>query len=273
MRVEECSLALLSEILPDLDPSKAGICIDVGVGTFAFYCELFANLGFRSIAIEPLPTKKLLKLCRDRNITLIQTCLSDNNEIQTLYMGKFAGFANSNLNSLSPDWFGSSYKEKQVNVIDLPTLMQKIEPEKITCMKLDIEGTEVNVLKQFSQLPERLKPEIVVFEYGGGSTKSKAKKGWSPKFLNSTLKCLNYLKETGYDFSIAIDYAFNARVKMFDLQTSSLDPDLLFEDNFIYGNIICFSQKQSYAKAKIEQICLRYEKNIISYFVANVFCN
>ncbi|WP_042892859.1 FkbM family methyltransferase, partial [Anaplasma marginale] len=181
MRVEDCSLALLSEILPNVDPDKHGVCIDVGVGTFAFYCELFANLGFRSIAIEPVPTKKLRRICQDNNITLIQSCLSDTNDIQTLYIGKFAGLYNSNLNSLSPDWFGSSYKEKQVNVIDLPRLLKRIKPKKITCMKLDIEGSEVNVLKQFIELSEYLKPQIVMFEYGGGSRKSKAKKGWSTK--------------------------------------------------------------------------------------------
>jgi len=273
MRVEACSRALLTEILPDLDLAQGSICIDVGVGTFAFFCELFANLGFKSIAVEPLPTKKLRQLCKNNSITLVENCLSDLNGIQTLYIGKFAGFYNLNLNSLSPDWFGSSYQEKEVNVIDLATLLQRIEAKAIACMKLDIEGMEVKVLKQFSQLREDLKPEIVMFEYGGGSRKSKGTKGWSPKYLKSTLDCLNYLKESGYDFSIAIDYAFNAKVKTFNLQTSSLDADLLFDDNNIYGNIISFRDRQSYPKEKIDKICSSYEKNLVSYFVAKIFCN
>ena len=272
VRVEDCSQALLTEILPHVDPDKVGVCIDVGVGTFAFYCELFANLGFCSIAIEPLPTKKLLKLCHDRNITLIQGCLSDTNDIQTLYIGKFAGIYNLNLNSLSPDWFGSSYKEQQVNVIDIPTLLKRIKPETITCMKLDIEGTEVNVLKQFIELPEHLKPQIIMFEYGGGSRKSKAKKGWSPKFLKSTINSLNYLKESGYNLSLTIDYASNTKVKIFNLQTASIEPDILFDDNFIYGNIISFYNK-SYSQENIEKICSSYEKSFVNHLIATIFCN
>ena len=38
MRVEACCQSLLAEILPEIDPKKEGYCIDVGAGTFAFYC-------------------------------------------------------------------------------------------------------------------------------------------------------------------------------------------------------------------------------------------
>ena len=272
MRVEACSQALLTEILPHIDPANDGVCIDVGVGTFAFYCELFANLGFPTIAIEPLPTKKLRKLCQNRNITLLEACLSDANSIQTLYIGTFAGLYNLNLNSLSPDWFGSSRKQQQVSVIDLPTLISRIPAEKITCMKLDIEGSEVNVLKQFERLPEYLRPQIVMFEYGGGARKSKAKKGWSPKFLKSTMSCINYLKKSGYGLSIMIDYASNTKVKIFNLQTSCLEPDVLFENNLIYGNIISFYDR-TYSQESIKKICYSYEKSLVNYLIATIFCN
>ncbi len=63
MRVESCCQKLLEQLLPDLDPQRQGICIDVGVGTFAFYCELFARLGFSTVAIEPSPTDKLRIIC------------------------------------------------------------------------------------------------------------------------------------------------------------------------------------------------------------------
>ena len=49
MKVEDCCQALLAQILPTVDPQRQGICIDVGVGTFAFYCELFAQLGFETL--------------------------------------------------------------------------------------------------------------------------------------------------------------------------------------------------------------------------------
>ena len=44
MRVEPCCQSVLANILPVVDSKKEGICIDVGVGTFAFYCEMFGKL-------------------------------------------------------------------------------------------------------------------------------------------------------------------------------------------------------------------------------------
>jgi uncharacterized UPF0146 family protein len=51
VRVEACCQALLEQILPAIDREKTGICLDVGVGTFAFYCKRFARLGFETVAI------------------------------------------------------------------------------------------------------------------------------------------------------------------------------------------------------------------------------
>ena len=119
MRVEACCQALLKQILPDLDPQRGGLCFDIGVGTFAFYCQLFAQLGFTSIAVEPLPTKKLRALCQHYHIPLIEQCLSDRVGTQTLHMGEFARFVNSNFNSLAPDWFGASGNTCQVLTLDL----------------------------------------------------------------------------------------------------------------------------------------------------------
>ena len=68
MHVEECSQALLKQILPEVDSNRSGLAIDIGVGTFAFYCQLFDQLRFPTIAVEPLPNKQLRQLCRYRQI-------------------------------------------------------------------------------------------------------------------------------------------------------------------------------------------------------------
>ena len=101
MRVENCCQALLADLLPTIDPQRSGKCLDVGVGTFAFYCQLFAELGFETIAVEPLPVKKLKQLSEHSQIKLLPMCLSDRDGEQTLYLGKFAGLFNSNFSSLS----------------------------------------------------------------------------------------------------------------------------------------------------------------------------
>ena len=152
MRVEPCCQALLAKLLPEIDPQRQGVCIDVGVGTFAFYCQIFAELNFTSLAIEPLPVKALKKLAEHPKLTLLPVCLSDQNGEQTLYVGKFAGIFNSNFSSLSPQWFGASGQARQVQTITLQSLIERQNIEQITCLKLDIEGWEWAVVKQLEKL-------------------------------------------------------------------------------------------------------------------------
>lgn len=257
MRVEACCQSLLATILPEVDPQKAGFCIDVGVGTFAFYCEVFAKLGYPTVAVEPLPVKKLRQLCDRYPIELVEVCLSDINGKQKLYLGNFAGLFNHNFNSLSPDWFGSSQKTKDVFSYTLPTLLDKINATQITCLKLDIEGWEFNVIKQFTELPNHLLPKVIMFEYGGGVNKTQGKKGWSKDFLEKTLNCLSVLKNCGYGSSIMIDFAPRSQEKRFDLRSLDLNQDQLFTDQSVYGNIICLRDCEI-AEAKIHQVCQSY---------------
>ena len=86
MRVEACCQRILSYVLPLVDEKREGICIDVGVGTFAFYCEMFSMLGFKPIAVEPLPVEGVRVLCQYDGITLIEACLSDVTGTQTIHL-------------------------------------------------------------------------------------------------------------------------------------------------------------------------------------------
>ncbi|MEB3309644.1 MAG: FkbM family methyltransferase [Snowella sp.] len=257
MRVEACCQSLLSTILPEVDPQKNGFCIDVGVGTFAFYCEVFAQLGYPTVAVEPLPVRKLRQRCDRYSIELVEACLSNINGKQKLYLGNFAGLFNHNFNSLSPDWFGSSQKSKEVFSLTLPTLLDKINANQITCLKLDIEGWEFNVIKQFTELPSHLLPKVVMFEYGGGVNKTQGKKGWSKDFLEKTLNCLSVLKNCGYSSSILVDFAPRSQEKLFDLRSLDLTQDQLFTDQSVYGNIISLRDGEI-SEAKIHQVCQSY---------------
>ncbi|HIK43853.1 MAG TPA: FkbM family methyltransferase [Leptolyngbyaceae cyanobacterium M65_K2018_010] len=156
MRVEACCQALLRHILPDLDPHRQGYCFDVGVGTFAFYCQLFAQLGFPTVAVEPMPNRQLRSLCQRHPIQLLELCLSDRVGRQTLHLGQFANLGNANFNSLAEDWFGASQRTRRVPTLDLKSLLEQIAPSQVTCFKLDIEGWESVVLGQFTHLPESL---------------------------------------------------------------------------------------------------------------------
>lgn len=269
MRVEACCQSLLKEILPDVDSHRKGVCLDVGVGNFAFYCDLFSQLGFSTIAIEPSPNKKLRRICQQNSIQLLECCLSNQNGIQTLHLGKFAYLGNRNFNSLESDWFASSRQTQIVSTIDLSGLIKLNSIEEITCLKLDIEGWEAVVIEQFTALSPSQLPKIVMFEYGGGSRRYHGRNGWSPKFLNGTMKCLETLQHCGYGFSIMIDYAANARPKLFDLQSLTLDPDTLFIPNAVYGNIISF-RGFTYSESVITEITNPYNGNWLNWLIERV---
>ncbi len=268
MRVEACCQALLGHILPELDPQRQGTCIDVGVGTFAFYCEQFVKQGFATVAVEPIPVKKLTQLCDRQNIKLIEKCLSDRNGVQTLFIGQFGGVLNNNFNSLSSEWFASSGKSKQVETLDLKTLLSHLGFPPLTCLKLDIEGWEPVVLKQFPQLLPEQCPEVVMFEYGGGKLRSKGEGGWSTQFLSGTLDCLSVLQSTGYSLGIMVDYAPKSRVKVFDLQSVAISPAIFYKQA-IYGNLIILKNYR-YDAETINNWCEPYRKSMVNWIATQL---
>lgn len=268
MRVEACCQSLLAEILPEIDPKKEGYCVDVGVGTFAFYCEVFAKLGYPTVAVEPLPVKKLKQISTRHNIRLIEKCLSNLDGKQLLYLGSFAGLFNRNFSSLSSDWFGSSGKTKEVESISLATLLEDIKPSQITCLKLDIEGWEFNIIEQLPAIPNHLLPKVIMFEYGGGVNKNQGEKGWSKDFLAKTLNCLSILKDCGYGSSLMIDFAPRTQEKHFDLRSRNLETDPLFSDQSVYGNIISLKDA-TISPEKIQAICQPYYNASLIDLVVN----
>ncbi len=266
MHVEACCQNILKETLPDIDPNREGVCLDIGVGNFAFYCDLFSKLKFSSIAVEPFPNAKLRRICKHRSIQLLECCLSNQNGTQTLYLGQFARLVNNNFNSLESEWFASSKKQKIVSTITLLELLKITLTNKVTCLKLDIEGWEMTVIQQLKNVFPSQIPQVLMFEYGGGCYRYDGKKSWSPKFLNRTMKCLETLQQCGYRFTIVIDYAANAIPKTFDLKYQTLDADQIFMNNAIYGNIITF-YNQYYSESKITQMTAPYHGTWLNWLV------
>jgi FkbM family methyltransferase len=257
MRVEACCQRILSYTLPLVDEERKGICIDVGVGTFAFYCEMFSMLGFKTIAVEPLPVDGVRVLCQYDGITLIEACLSDVNGTKTIHLGNVAAGLDSNYASLEPDWFGVSTETREVQSLTLSKLLLNLNAQKVTCLKLDIEGAESTVIAKFGELPKAWLPSVVMFEYGGWSTRATGENGWSPKFFSSTMECLNALKECGYGFSVMVDNALDTEARIFDLQSSNLDPDSIFYPNGGYGNILAF-RNFNLSEEDLAKVCAPY---------------
>jgi FkbM family methyltransferase len=262
MHVEECCQALLYYILPEIDQSRKGLCIDVGVGTFELYCELFARIGFDTVAVEPLPTPAIARLCRSLGIVLIKSCVYDNDRTQTMYTGTYKGSENLNLSSIRSDWWGSSSHSVQVRSMTLDTFLTTINAHLITCLKLDVEGVESVIIQQLQQTPVSLLPAVVVFEYGGGSTKQDGKAEWSKTGIDGTLSCFRILKDLNYRTTILVDSSLESNERVIDLAEVNILPDVFFHPRSIYGNAICFLDRVSDA-AWIERICSLYRDNDI----------
>lgn len=262
MHVEECCQALLAELLPLVDRKRKGVCLEVGVGTFAFYCEMFSQLGFRTIAVEPLPVEALRLVCKKRAIQLMETCLSDSNGVQSIFLGRFRGSEDVNLSSLLPNWWGASDSSRPVPAIDLRTLLTSVGAREVTCIKLDVEGMESKIIRQFSRLPTSLLPKVVLFEYGGGDTRESGRGGWAQEFLDATMESLHILRQCGYTLVIVIDAAIGSAEKMFDLRSMVLDPEQLFHPRAVYGNIIAVRDVM-YEEIRLRRICEPYRNNNI----------
>ena len=260
MHVEECCRALLHYMLPEIDQSRKGLCIDVGVGTFELYCELFARTGFDTVAVEPLPTPAIERLCRSLNIVLIKSCVYDNDGTQTMYTGTYNGSENLNLSSIRSDWWGSSSHSVQVRSMTLDTLLTTINAHLITCLKLDVEGVESVIIQQLQQVPAFLLPAVVVFEYGGGGTKQDGKAGWSETGINDTLSCFRILKDLNYRTTILVDSSPEGNERVIDLAEVNMLPDILFSSRSIYGNAICFLDRVA-DTTLIQNICTHYRDN------------
>lgn len=260
MHVEPCCQALLAQILPEADRKRSGLAIDIGVGTFAFYCQLFEQLGFTTIAVEPLPTTQLLQMCRCHNIRLIESCISDVDGFVNLYIGNFNCEENLNLNSMRSDWWGSTATARQVRSSSLSNLLADVDAHNITCLKIDVEGMEFSVIQQLLTLQETLLPEVLMFEYGGGGTRESEQGGWSKEIFDGTINSLEILLSLGYQQTILIDSADDTKEQVLELKSIVLEPTTVFPPQSVYGNIITLRGVQ-YLESKIASICQLYQDN------------
>ena len=259
MLVEECCHHLFRSLLPDIDPKHEGVAFDVGVGTFSFYCETFAKLGYRTIAVEPIPTDELKQICKRQGVKLFESVLGGVDDTVTLYIGSYEGAENTNLSSLNSDWWGRSTRTKQVSSMTLPTLLAEVKANKITCMKIDVEGSEQTILSQFPVLPQSQIPSVVMFEYGGGGQRQEQVGAWSEEYLASTKACLAILKQCGFEDSIVIEAA-SSQERLVNLRETSLTESEFFGPEDIYGNIIAFREFHP-SRQKIADICRQYASN------------
>jgi hypothetical protein len=144
--------------------------------------------------------------------------------------------------------------------MNLSGFLKAVPKLPITCMKIDVEGIEFSIIKQFTFMPDMQLPKVLMFEYGGGSTIDTGQGGWSQEILDGTMRSLQVLYELGYDQTIRVDSAADSQEQIFSLQSILLEPKSVFARNSSWGNIILFRQVY-YPEDKIHSICRAYQDN------------
>jgi FkbM family methyltransferase len=227
MEFENRTEALLTQTLPRVDPSRAGTCIEIGVGTYHWYCDLFAKAGYRSVAVEPVPAEPFIQRLRQGGILFYEAVVGEHDGTVTVYLGKDG---DTNLSSIRADWWAATEHTRTVTSMTLATVVARSGIDRITCLKVDAEGSEARILRQLVSFSPHLLPRLIVFEFGAAVwTEGK----WLDHFDADTMECLRILRACGYDSVRTIDVFSEERFGHLQLD---LNPDTYFGRDSQAGN-------------------------------------
>jgi hypothetical protein len=152
--------------------------------------------------------------------------------------------------------------------LTLASLLALTRSQRVTGLKIDVEGAEAIILRQLPALPPSLLPLSIMFEYGGGDDRQTGEKGWSPKFLAATVECLGILKNCGYAHALIVDS--QAEMAIFNLTHDLLSTEQLFPGNANYGNIIVFHSSSNISGPNLVTISMRYAGGELRDLVPNL---
>jgi FkbM family methyltransferase len=234
---EILSQSIIKLMVNTFDPDKKGAAIEVGVGTDNFYSVKFKEEGLECIAVDPIAYPPFLKLAAEKNIHFEEACIYDEEGEITLFSNDY-----SDLSSVNQDWWGVDINnQKKVKAILFSTLLKKYNVTKITFLKTDTEGSELEIIKQLVELEKSGLPAVVEFEYGGGGFRRDGNGGWNEKYFNKVIAIINTLQNLEYEQGLIID-SNDVMPLFFDLKSIE-DPGALFKPNYEYGNFLAFKNK------------------------------
>jgi|WetSurMetagenome_2_1015567.scaffolds.fasta_scaffold18763_4 FkbM family methyltransferase len=232
---EETCMQILNDMVLELDPQRKGAIIEVGLGTFGWAFIGMAAANFACYAIEPTPDKTLEDMCMMNHTELCVMAMSDvDGEVQ-FYLG-----AERDLGSMQPDWWGRDKKARPISVpcTRYSTFITTRNLSRVTLLKMDVEGSEAEIIGDLKTVPAENLPKIVMFEYGGCARQQK-EGGWTEHYLNRTLNCLRWLRDLGYNHAYLVETKKPPRE--FELKRAELTADL-FDADAVYGNIIAIKE-------------------------------
>lgn len=215
----------IRETMLVIDPQHDGWFIDVGIGDSDYYFEWAHNFGYRALAVEPLPSPAVVESCQQRGVPLFEGVLAASNGTARLYR-------NSWINSLTPQLWDDMAFLCEVPSLSYLLLVERHELERVTALKLDVEGAEWSVISQLEKTD--VLPGIISFEFGGVLERRERRGAWSQAAVDNTMRCVKTLWELDYNVGIKIEATSTG------LGISPVNPvaGIRFEDNAVWGNII-----------------------------------
>ncbi len=229
MEFELLTENLLRVLLTQVDPERQGGCIEIGVGSYHWYFDLFAKAGYHTVAVEPVPVSHLWPRLAQGDVTFYQGIVGEVDGKAAIYLAKDG---DTNLSSVNSDWWAAGERTEQVESMTPATVIERSAIKRLTCLKVDAEGMEPKILVQLNALPKELLPKIVMFEFGAAV---KQDGRWIDGFDRHTLSCLRILQACGYGPVTTIDVHPVKRTG--DLQ-DSIDADALFGPDSQAGNAV-----------------------------------
>ena len=135
--------------------------VDVGahIGGFA---KLFAELGWRVVAFEPEPNnyqRLRANLGNFPNVTCIAKAVSDASEERVAF---YVSSDHWGIHSLQP-FHPTHQSTVMVDTVRLDEVLDDLGVEKVTVLKIDVEGADFLALRSFDF--DRYRPEAVMLEF------------------------------------------------------------------------------------------------------------
>jgi len=135
-------------------PQKNWTIIDIGahIGLYTLKAARLVGLHGKVIAIEPNPEnyeilKLNMKINSLSNILPIRIAISNKNTIKKLYIPKYSANASFNRNYIES--IGNSIEKTiEVRTMKLSDLIEKLKLSHIDLIKIDVEGEELNIVKE-----------------------------------------------------------------------------------------------------------------------------
>ena len=173
---------------------EAPLLIDLGANVGKFASEFLGAYPSAEVVLvegDPFLTDILKKKFADRrNVKLFQGLVGPESRPDASFHLSKIPEGNSVIRALSETWGSGESREIQVEMITLDALSALVHPERVHLLKIDIEGSEWDVLEGFSEaqatLIEQLSVEFHDF----------LDPGQRPR----TERCISRLQKLGYTF-------------------------------------------------------------------------